>query len=225
MTFPDKITLANIDPEDIGGAMEVVQASFGIHHDWDAVENAKTFGAYCDLVAALLAREHRDGCTAQQGFYKMRAAMAKVLQCDAAAIRPGTTINELFPVYGRKKKIGALQRELGIRMGLLELKRGVGWLVFGCFLVAFLAVFINWRYGLLGLGICTILRFVAWSVANRFRYATVGEVSGSFALHYYRLARRDPDTVNQHEIVPVIKGIFRRVLHLDAEMLTRDTVF
>lgn len=224
LKHPEKIELVNCDPEDIGVAMEVVQASFGIEYDLDALQNAKTFGEYCDLVVAAMVREHRDGCTAQQGFYKLRAAMAKVLKRDAAGIRPATRMGELFPARGRQKKIQELQRELGIGMGLLDLKRGVGWGLFGCYLIAFLAIFINWRYGLAGLAVCMIIHRVAWMFANKFMYETVGDLARRFASSYYRRARRDPETVNRNEIVPVIKGIFQRVLRVEPEALRRDAV-
>lgn len=220
----EKIALVDCDPHLIGDAIEVVGASFGIEYDLDALQNAKTFGEYCDLVVASLGREHRDGCTAQQGFYKLRAAMAKVLNRDAAEIRPATRMEELFPLWGRQRKIRELQQELGIGMGLLDLRRGLGWGLFACYLIAFLGIFINWRYGLAGIAVCLVLNWVAWRVANQFTYERVGEVARLFALHYYRKARRDPATVNRQEIVPVIKGIFQRVLAVRPEALTREAV-
>jgi hypothetical protein len=224
MKLPEKIELINCDPADIGEAMEVVQASFGIEYDLDALQNARTFGEFCDVVVAALGRLHRDGCTVQQGFYKLRGAIGKVLKRDAVGIRPATRMDELFPARGRQKKIQELQQELGIGMGLLDLKRGVGWGLFGCYLIAFLGIFINWRYGLAGLGVCVILNRVAWRIANKFMYETVGEVARLFAQNYYRRARRDPETVNRREIVPVIKGIFQRVLGLEPDALRRDAV-
>ncbi|HVU95264.1 MAG TPA: hypothetical protein VHE34_08575 [Puia sp.] len=224
MKLPKKIELINCDPADIGEAIEAVQASLEIEYELIALQDAKTFGEYCDVVMAALGRQHRDGCTAQQGFYKLRMAIGKVLKKDMAGITPATRMDSLFPAAGRQRKVRELQQELGVGMGLLDLRRGVGWGVFGCYLLAFLGIFINWRYGLAGLGVCLILNRVAWRFANQFTNGTVGEVARRFALHYYRRARRDPETVNRHEVVPVIKGIFQRVLHVDAETLTRDAV-
>ena len=224
MKLPEKIGLINCDEEDIENAMEVVQASFGIVCGAEALEQVKTFGEFCDWVVASVRGEHRDGCTGQQGFYKFRAAIGKVLKMDPAGIMPATRMEELFPAWGRRKKIRELQLELGIGMGLLDLNRGVGWGLFGCYLIAFLAIFINWRCGVAGLAVCMILNRVAWRFGNHFLYETVGEVARLFTLHHYRLARRDPDTVNRQEIVPVIKGIFQRVLRVGPEVLTRDAV-
>ena len=230
MKLPDEIALINIDPEDIGDAMVMVQTSFGIENEPGTLQQAKTFGEYCDLVTAAIRREHREGCTAQQGFYKLRAAIGKVLNRDAAGIRPATGITpatrmeELFPAWGRQRKIKELQQELGIGMGLIDLKREVGWGVFGCYLIAFLGIFINWRYGLAGLAVCLGINRVAWMLGSTFTYKTVGEVAKMFALNYYRWARRDPETVNRNEIVPVIKGIFQRVLLVGPEALKRDAV-
>jgi len=224
MKHPEKIELINCDPEDIEVAMAVVQESFGIEYAPGAVENAKTFGAYCDVVEAAVGREHREGCTAQQGFYKLRMAMGKVLNRDAAAIKPATRMDELFPVRGRQGKVRELQQELGIGMGLLELRRSVGGALFGGYLIAFLGIFINWRYGLAGLAVCVIFNRVAWRIGNTFLYPTVGEVARLFAQNYYCRARRDGATVNRREIVPVIRGIFMRVLRVEPEALRRDAV-
>jgi len=149
----------------------------------------------------------------------------KAMGTGMAKITPATRMDKLFPARGRQRKVRELQQTLGIGMGLLDLKRSVGWALFGCYLIAFLGIFINWRYGLAGLGLCMIINRAVWGIANHFRYETVGDVARAYSLLYYRRARRDPETVNRNEIVPVIKCIFQRVLSVEAEVLTRDAVF
>jgi hypothetical protein len=50
----------------------------------------------------------------------------------------------------------------------------------------------------------------------------VGDAARLFARDHYRAARRDPDTVNRAEIVPVIKAVFARRLALEMEVMTPE---
>jgi hypothetical protein len=224
MKEKEKFELINCDPADIENAMLAVQASLRIEYDEAALQKVKTFGEYCDLVGATLDRARQDtgGCTGQQGFYKVRAAIGRVLDMDGRTISPSTKMEELFRWRGRRARMNGLQQELGIGMPMLMLKPRVGWWLFGFYLISFLAVFINWRYGLAAIGLAVIINWAAWRVASEICYKTVGDLAKRFSLSYYWRARRDAGTVNREEILSVIRGIFVRMLHIEPKLLRPD---
>lgn len=230
MKIATKHRLQNCDPEDISDALVAVQRNFGIEYASDAFKGVKTFGELCDVVVASVRREHRAGCTAQQAFYKLRRSITSVLRGGAtsetvgltAPIRPTTRLDELFPGRGRKGKIQEVQWLLGTRLELLEMTSRVGWGLLGGYLLGFLTIFINWRIGVAVLVGVAVINWFASQFGNKFVCATVGDASRLFVRDHYRRARRDPETVNNEEIVPVIKAIFVQQLALEPEVLTRD---
>jgi hypothetical protein len=217
MTKPDNKLLENCDPDDVSDALVAVKRSFGIEYSEKAFEGVKTFGELCDVVVATIGREHRDGSTAQQAFYKLRSAIG-----GAEAIKPATNLNDLFPRIGRRRRIQDLQWALGVRLELLKMKSWIGWALFAGYLLAFLSIFINWRYGVTALAGVFLANRIALRFPEEFTCETVGDAARLFARDHYRRARRDPETVNREEIVPIIKAIFHHMLNAEPEVMTRN---
>jgi hypothetical protein len=224
-------TLQNRDPEDIEDALACVQSSLGVKYAPDAFADVKTFGEMCDVIIATVDAEDAADCTSQQAFYKLRRAIVEVLTSDAVAgvpgadareILPATSMDELFPRKGRRRKIRQLRKVSGVKLDLIEPKGWVSLVLVLSFLFSFVYLFIQWRYGLLGLLTSFLGNWVARWTANELCYGTVGEVVRSFVESHYRLARRQPGTMNRREIVPLVKAIFREKLVLEPEVLVRD---
>jgi hypothetical protein len=224
MKESDKLLLENCDPEDIGDMIPQIGRSFGVVFERDAFLEVKTFGEFCEVVAAAVKTLQRDDCTSQQAFYKLRAAMVTVLDGGGVEIAPATRIDELFPRKGRRRRMRELRRVLGVKLGMLDWKPSVGIAMLIGYLLCVAGIFVNWRYGVAGLLGCVVANWVAWRLANELVCDTVGEAAWLFEGKYYHRARRDPDTVNRAEIVPVVQEIFRVGLGLPMEALAPEAV-
>lgn len=222
MRLTDEHTLQNIDPEDIGDVIMHIERSFGLRFRKDAFLEVKTFGDVCDVIYSAVQAGHEEGCTSQQAFYKLRSAIAGLLQTDERQIVPATGMEELFPRKGRRKKMRQLQAAVSSRLDILEIKEWVGFALLLSYLTSIIGLFIRWRLGLAGFLFSLAASDVAGWFANELSYQNVGDVALLFMRMNYKNARRNSQTVNRNEIVPVVKEIFRHDLQLEPEVLTRE---
>jgi hypothetical protein len=223
MKETEPLTLQDCDTEEIEDVLPRIERSFRVKFPRESFAQVKTFGDLCDVIAAIVSREkHLEGCTSQQAFYQLRTAIAGVLQMDASAIAPATSLKDLFPKKGRRRKMRQLQRALGVELGLLEVKPWTNMVIVCAFVLSFIYLFIQWKYGLLGLLASYIGNRLARRLANQLREWTVGEVARVFVREHYQFARRHRGTVNRDEIAPIIKETFSEALGLEPKLLTPE---
>jgi len=219
---PEVIELKNIDTEDITDVLAKIEESFGFRFGKNELADTKTFGELCDIICSSINLELSDECTTQQVFYKIRQAIANIQFLEKNTIIPDSNLETLFPKKGRRWKILQIGKELGFSLKILKPKN---WIINTFLLIllgSLVGLFINWKFGLIGVALSAIGFQIAGWFGNEFTVNTVGEVADKMARENYIKSRRNPNTVNRQEIVKKVKELFGHDLDLDPSVLTSE---
>lgn len=218
--------LKNIDPEDISDVLEKVEKSFGFKFGDSELKDVKTFGELCDLITNKVQGDNVNDCTTQQGFYKLRNAIAATQVIHKSSITTDTNLKQLFPRHNRREKIKELQNELDMTFDILDIKAWLGWAIFIGIAGSLILFFFNWKLALSGL---TFFLAICWTAyeffAKEFKLATVGQLTEKFTRENYLKSRRNSSTINRNEISQKVKEFFSKELDLEEEVLTRQATF
>lgn len=220
---PSEEKLSNNDPEDVCDCILEVFESFG--RDRFPLEgpiDITTLGDLYQFVEKRIGEKHSPECTTQQAFYKLRAAIAEVLQLDKNSITPDASLAALFPSKNRWRKMREVQQLMGIKTKLVEMNN---WL-FAAFVVMFLGsivlFFFNWVYALIAFGSLLLLQRVARIFNNKLCYPDLREAAEYLMIFEYNAMRRNPDTVNTQEVQQVINQVFIKKLSIGEKNLTPE---
>ena len=123
------IELKNIDSEDIEDVLKKVEKSFGFKFASTELKSVRRFGELCDIIIDKVKGENANDCTSQQGFYKLRSAIAATQAIPRDCITPHTNLEQIFPRYDRIKKINELKKELGMSVNIMNIKSWLRWTI------------------------------------------------------------------------------------------------
>jgi hypothetical protein len=205
--------------------LPLVENSFGFKFREDELESIATFGQFCEAVMKEMPLAATDDCTPQQAFYKLRRALAQ--HVPASAITPATLLEDLLPRSRkqREKIIEVVEAELGFSLNIFSLPDHFGTALLGAFMLSLGAFFYHWEAGITGL----LLTFVSGYLAGKFCLAlevkTIRNLVERMTRENYRQVRRNPNTVNRHEIVPQIQALFQHELEIQPSRLTPNALF
>lgn len=220
------IELKNIDPEDISDVLEKVEKSFGFKFGDSELKDVKTFGELCDLITNKVQGDNVNDCTTQQGFYKLRNAIAATQVIHKSSITTDTNLKQLFPRHNRREKIKELQNELDMTFDILDIKAWLGWAIFIGIAGSLILFFFNWKLALSGLTFFLAISWTAYEFfAEEFKLATVGQLTEKLTRENYLKSRRNSSTINRNEISQKVKEFFSKELDLEEEVLTRQATF
>jgi hypothetical protein len=215
--------LNNMDPEDIGDAVQRITSSLGLKPKYKTFYSVVTFGDLCDTIENLLPFEHRDDCTTQQAFYKLRSAISEIQLLNKQDITLDTKLEELFPRHNRRKKIKLLEHAIGTPLHLLTRKMWINYMLFAGFLISLIALFFNLLFGLAGLAFFALLtRLANRFLRTEFKILTLKALACKLADDHYAKARRHAGTMNKKEIIPMIRRAFMQEFDLPKEALQRN---
>lgn len=217
--------LENTEREDVEYLLLKVESTFGITLAENELGHIKTFGQFCDYIADKIQLDSSNDCTTQQAFYKLRNAVATILQIDRKEIIPSLELNELFPRKNRKTLVNELESELDFRLDLLS---PPNWIVSTLLVLLFcslVGLFIKWQFGLCGLIISIFGFWVSAELGNELNFQTLGQIAEQMTRDNYLKARRNSKTFNKTEIEKVLTDLFATDLALDKSLLTRDSTF
>lgn len=214
--------LDEVDPEDLGDVLNMLDKSFNLSLPTDSFKHAKTFGDICDVFETNIVGQHIDDCTSQQAFYKIRAAIAASQSVDKSYIEADSRVEHLFPRKNRKNDVRRFKQRLGIPLDFLGIKTWQAWVLFLGILFSLIAFFFSWRIALTGLTFFALAGWIAGKLGKELQVKTVGDLSKLLLTTNYRQARRHPDTINKHEIRRIIKQAFMERLDVDEDSLTND---
>jgi len=97
--------LENVDPDDIRDLLVKVEKSFDMKFGSTELMHIITFGELCDHIANKIQLAHSKDCTSQQAFYKLRDAMASILQIDYKTITISSALLHLLPKQSRRSLV------------------------------------------------------------------------------------------------------------------------
>lgn len=221
MSDTSTIELKNIDPFDISDVLIKVEKSFGFKFGDTELKDVKTFGELCDIITNKVQGDNANDCTTQQGFYKLRNAIAATQLTGKNSITPDTNLHQLFPRHNRRQKIEELQNELGMPIDILNIKGWLGWTIFIGIVGSLIMFFFKWQFALIGLAIFIAIGWTATKFfANEFEFVAVGQLTEKLTRENYLKSRRNSETINRTEIAQKVKDFFIKELDLEEEVLT-----
>lgn len=218
-------TLDSCDPEDISYVIGGLEKSFGLKFNKGAFSHVETFGDLCEVFLSNMGNAHSDGCTSQQAFYKIRAAIRELPHGDNVDIKPDTNLDAVFPRSNRRRQVKIMERKLGVKFHMLSMSGNLS-AFYAIALVFFLLIFFfSWVWAVCGIGIVMLAGYVSAQLGTELRFQTVRELTEELLISNYSRMRRMPGTANQHEIVPVIVKAFSRQLAISPAQLTANARF
>jgi hypothetical protein len=219
------IELKNIDPEDVSDVIMKVGKSFNLKFKKNDFDGINTFGSLCDMISNKMEGDNLNDCTTQQAFYKLRNAIAVTLSIEKDDITPGSVLQTLYPVKGRRLKVAMLEKELGFKITILRPKHWITGSLFLMSLASIASLFFFWQAGLIALFFSIAGFTLTGKMANEFDLQNIGEVAGKISREHYFKARRNSGTVNRREVVRKITAIFSSDLELNEQVLTSEATF
>jgi len=216
--------LQDIELQDVEDTLGYIAKALELNLAYDAFSETKTFGDICQVFQDNIAYQNEESCTSQQAFYKIRSAIAVSQKIDGRSITPRTRLDEVFPRIGRRKKIKAFQKELGIPVNFLTMKIWLILLIIGGFITSLVAFFFNWKFALTGILTCLIFNWIAMKLRQEIEYISIGELTMKITRDHYMQVRRTPNTINRNEIVKIIQCTFMSDLDLKLSELHKDAL-
>ena len=226
MTDLDTIAkLDDYDDEDIFDVVVRLEKSFGLKFDKNAFYHVKTFGDLCDVFENHINYEHRDDCTKQQAFYRVREAIASTLQISRDNIQLDTKLSDLFPSHDRRQKARDFKRAVGTNIKILTYPNWLA-LTFGIgFLLSLIAFFFDWRFALSGILFFIMAIRVAEKLGKTLNVQTVRELTEKLSREHYADIRRIKGTYNKQETLQIIIDTFSNDLAIEKAYLPREATF
>ncbi|MES2656525.1 MAG: hypothetical protein V4620_13105 [Bacteroidota bacterium] len=214
----------NVDSEDLEDVLKEVEKLFHISFMDNELQHVKTFGDLCDAILAKINLPQKDDCTSQQAFYKLRNAITENIAIDKTEIKPEKYLKELFPRGVQINKIENIEKSLGFKLKILQVKRWIVLITIVGLVISLVTMFVNLYYGLEFAIILLALYFLILNKVREFKVNTIGEVVETMKQNNYFESRREQRTVNRKELVKVVEKYFIENLATDLKELNRDTV-
>jgi hypothetical protein len=217
--------LSDYDDEDIFDVVVKLGKSFHLEFENDAFRDVKTLGDLCDVFESYLTYQHRDDCTKQQAFYRVRKAISFTQDINEDQITPDSSLATLFPSHKRKSSIKTFKKYLGADIKLLTYPDWIALILVIVFIFSLIAFFFNWRIAISGI----VISITASKVGNLFGKTLAQQTVRGLTEQLYREnyidIRRAQHTINRKEVAQIIIDTFSHDLALDKANLTRDAKF
>ncbi len=225
MQHSEIFELRNTDPDDLDGVLLKIEKSFGFKFGANELEETKTFGEFCDIVAKNVPSDDLNDCTTQQAFYKLREAIAGTLHIDKKNLVPATDLQKLLPKPIRRQAVKDIERHLNIHTDILRPKQAIIDALLVLFIASFIGLFLFWQAAILGLAISITGMAFAFSLSNELDLLTIRQLAEKLAREHYLQSRRTSTTANKNEIVQKVKELFMADLALEEHQLGRQASF
>jgi hypothetical protein len=211
--------------EVLDGLFGGIGDSLNIRLQEQELGQVNTFGELCDLVFSKMPLEKVALCTSQQSFYRLRSEIARIQQLDARAITPGSRLEYLFPIKGRRRAIRQFHKESGLSVLYLRPAKWIITVLLVIFGGATVTLFFNPTLA----AICFAIGIAGFLIATLFGTAfaceTMGEAANTMAQEQYWVWRNNPNTVNHMEVESLIRKAFCEQFAFEPTMLTREAHF
>ena len=204
------IEFKNIEGDELEDFLGRVEESFGIEFHGRELYEVHTFNELSDHIKNKIELSHKDDCTSQQAFYKIRKVLSDCIELNKQTIETSTLISDIIPRKGRRKQIRRIENSLGFKINILSPTAFVIGIILLLFLASLVSFFFSWEYGLIGLLISIVGFRIAYALGIELELTTVGEIAEKMTRENYIQSRRDPNTYNPNEIENLLKDWFKR---------------
>lgn len=211
-----------IDSEDLEDMLLKIEDSFDIRFETNELAHVRTYGEFCDAIIDKISLDHSEDCTTQQAFYKLREAITKSTETEKKEITPTTELAEIFPRKTRKNQIKTFEKNLGFKLSILRPPHFVTGFLVILLLASLITLFIEWQYGLIGLGLAIGGIWISNKLGNELNIKTVRELSEKMTRENYVISRRNSKTINKNELDKILENWFVDFLGVRKSDLTRE---
>lgn len=211
-----------IDSEDLEDMLLKIEDSFDIRFDTNELAHVRTYGQFCDAIKDKINQDHSEDCTTQQAFYKIRDAILNSIDIDRKEITPTKLLSDLFPRKNRKSQLKKIEMNLGFKLSVLRPPHFVTGFLVILLLTSIIMLFIDWQYGLFGLGISICSFWISNKLGNELDVTTVRELSEKMMRENYVKSRRNSKTINKNEIDKILEDWFVEFLDVRKSELSRE---
>ena len=214
------------DHDEIEALLKEVEKSFEIKFDKHELIHTKTFGELFDIIISKINLPNVNDSTHQQAFYKLREAISAIKGIDKKEILPETELKKLYPRKGRKKAIKELEYTLGFNLKVLRPFLFIEFILIFSLLGSLAFLFYNFIFGIEALALTFIFNTVAFRTGKEFNAETVGDLAKKITKEKYKKSRRNPETINEKEVIEQVKLIFSKdfLVEEDGEGLEREEI-
>jgi hypothetical protein len=212
--------LENIDIEDIEQVLQKVENTFEFRFENNELMNIKNFGELSDAIKNKITLEHKENCTTQQAFNKLR----KILIFEFNEITPKTELSLIFPKRNRLKLIRKVENKLNFKLNITEPKRIYTNLLLLVLGMSILSFFYDYRIAIFGISIAFFGIWATNKLGKELNLENVGELAKKMKRENYLKSRRNSRTVNINEIEEIIIDLFSIELILNKSELTRKAL-
>ena len=182
--------------------------SFGISFEELGFYSGMTFQELINNAISKAGRQQSNDCTTQIVFYKMRRVMVEELGIDKEQIKSSTKLKDLFPSRNRKRSLGIIGNNLGIKIDYFQ---SPGWFQLACVAVlvsSFMYLFFNILTGLSILIAMLLIAYIANKLGTSLPMKTFGELADRITRDNLMKLREGKDSINPKEIrLTIIKLI------------------
>ncbi|UTN04791.1 hypothetical protein L0669_02580 [Flavobacterium bizetiae] len=214
--------LSNIDIEEIECFLEEIEKSFKVHFLNNELIHITKFGQLCDYITNKIELENCNNCTNQQAFYKLREAIAIILNVEKRTITLNQSLADLFPRKTRITDIKKLETYLGFKLNILRPHHCLSIIFSALFTISFVALFFILPIGLLGILISITGFKISHENGTELSLKTIRQIVEKMTRENYLESRRNQNTFNKNEIENVLIDWFSNQFDLDKTKLTRE---
>ena len=214
--------LENIDIEDIEQVLQKVENTFEFRFENNELMNIKNFGELSDAIKNKITLEHKENCTTQQAFNKLRKIL--ISEFEFNEITPKTELSLIFPKRNRLKLIRKVENKLNFKLNITEPKRIYTNLLLLVLGMSILSFFYDYRIAIFGISIAFFGIWATNKLGKELNLENVGELAKKMKRENYLKSRRNSRTVNINEIEEIIIDLFSIELILNKSELTRKAL-
>ena len=214
--------LENIDIEDIELVLQKVEDTFDFRFVNNELINIKNFGELSDAIKDKIKLEHKESCTTQQAFNKLKKILISQFELDE--INPKTELSTIFPKKNRLKLIRKVEDKLSFKLNITKPKRVYINVLLILFAISIFSFFYDYKIALFGIVISILGIWATQKFGKELNLKNVGDLAEKMKRENYLKSRRDPKSVNINEVEQVIIDLFSIELDLRKSELTRKAL-
>ncbi|WP_298766899.1 hypothetical protein [uncultured Polaribacter sp.] len=214
--------LENIDIEDIEQVLQKVEDTFEFRFENNELRNVENFGELTDAIKNKIKLEHKENCTSQQSFNKLRKVLKSEFEFNE--ITPKTELSLIFPKRNRLQLIKKVENKLNFKLNITETKRiytNSLLLILG---ISILSFFYDYRIAIIGICIAFFGLWATNKLGKELNLENVGDLAKKMKRENYLKSRRNSKTINKSEIEEIIIDLFSIELSLNKSELTRKSL-
>lgn len=213
----------NADLENIEDLIPSIEKMYKINFDENELARLTNFDEFCEKIVAKINLENVDNCTTQQAFYKLRKSIVDLGIAKKNELNTETKLREIFPRKNRRKIVRSLEENIGFELNLINPQQIISISLFVLILVSIVFLFINFKFGILGILISVLGFKLAYKFGKEIEMNSIRELVEKITTENYLNLRRNKNTINRKELKNVLTDWFAENLGIEKNELKKAT--